>query len=74
MIRAENIRCAKPFQFRKMLHRPLGQGAHGVLPHARTYGDQHIRLLRFSSIFPFDAEEARQFSGSQIIHQSRLPS
>tara|TARA_B100000029_G_scaffold460518_1_gene491545 strand:- start:326 stop:550 length:225 start_codon:yes stop_codon:yes gene_type:complete len=74
MIRAENIRCAKPFQFREMLHRPLGQGTHGDLPHTRAYGNQHIRLLRFSNIFPFDAEEARQFSRSQVIHQSRLPS
>jgi hypothetical protein len=73
MIRAEDVGRAKPFQFREVLHRALGQGSHGDPPHARAYGDQHIRLLRFGGILPFSTEEARQFNRSQVIHQSRLP-
>jgi hypothetical protein len=73
MIRTEDVGRAKPFQFREVLHRVLWQGALGDPADARAYGDQYIRLLRFGGILLFGAEEARQFSRAQVIHQSRLP-
>jgi len=68
MIRAEDVGRTKPFQFREVLHGVLGQGAYGDPSHARAYGDQYIRFLRFGGIPPFGAEEARQFSRAQAIH------
>ena len=73
MIRTESVGRAVPLQPREALHRVLGQGALGDLGHARADGDQYIGLLRFRGVLSTGAQEARQLSRGQVVHQSRLP-